>query len=132
MRITLLQPATESHLQAHRNANGHLGLGYIAAYLLQKQHTVRVLDAKNAFVPDEVLCKHVSEFRPELFGVTAMTHEIHAAAHACALVKSVSPETWTIIGGPHASALPERTLEEFASVDITVAGEGEITHVGAR
>ncbi len=127
MRITLFHPATESHLQTHRSGNGHLGLGYIAAMLLQKNHTVCVLDAKNSFVPDEVLRRHIAEVRPELFGVTAMTHEAHAAAHACVVVKAVSPETWTIIGGPHASALPERTLAEFPSVDIAVAGEGEIT-----
>jgi anaerobic magnesium-protoporphyrin IX monomethyl ester cyclase len=92
-------------------------------------HNVRVLDAKNDFVTSEVLRGHVLEFQPELFGVTAMTHEVHTAAHACALVKRVNPDIWTVIGGPHTSALPERTLEEFPAVDVTVAGEGEITMV---
>jgi radical SAM superfamily enzyme YgiQ (UPF0313 family) len=86
-----------------------------------------VLDAKNSFVTDEVLRHHVADFQPALFGVTAMTHEVHAAAHACAVVKEVYPETWTVIGGPHTSYLPERTLHEFPSIDITVAGEGELT-----
>jgi radical SAM superfamily enzyme YgiQ (UPF0313 family) len=127
MKITLLHPATESQIQTHRSGNGHLGLGYLAAYLLQRGHTVRVLDAKNDLVTDDVLCHHVREFQPGIFGVTAMTHEVHAAAHACTLVKRVSADIWTVIGGPHTSALPERTLEEFPSVDITVAGEGETT-----
>lgn len=127
MRITLLHPATESHLQTHRSGNGHLGLGYLAAHLLRKGHSVRVLDAKNSLVTDDVLRSHMRDFQPEIFGVTAMTHEVHAAARACAIVKRVSPESWTVIGGPHTSALPERTLDEFSSVDITVAGEGEIT-----
>ena len=127
MRITLLHPVTDSHLQTHRSGSGHLGLGYLAAYLLRQGHSVRVLDAKNDFVTDEVLSHHIIEFQPQLFGVTAMTHEVHAAASACAIVKRVSPETWTVIGGPHTSALPERTLEEFSSVDIAVVGEGEIT-----
>jgi len=56
-----------------------------------------------------------------------MTHEIHAAADACAIAKRVSPGLWTVVGGPHSTALPERTLEEFSSVDIAVAGEGEMT-----
>ena len=80
MRITLLHPATESHLQTHRSGNGHLGLGYIASYLLQRGHRVRVLDAKNDVVNDGVLRRHLFAFKPELFGVTAMTHEVHAAA----------------------------------------------------
>ena len=127
MRITLLHPAAESHLQTHRYGTGHLGLGYIAAVLVQAKHTVRVLDAKNSFLPDELLRRHVSEFCPDLFGTTAMTHEVHSAARACTIVKSVNPQTWTIIGGPHTSALPERTLDEFDAVDIAVAGEGEST-----
>jgi len=87
---------------------------------------VRVLDAKHDVVTDDVLREHLLEFQPDFFGVTAMTHEIHAAADACTIAKRVSPDTWTVIGGPHTTALPERTLEEFSSVDITVAGEGEI------
>jgi radical SAM superfamily enzyme YgiQ (UPF0313 family) len=129
MRITLLHPATESHLQTHRYGCGHLGLGYIAAVLLANGHQVRVLDAKNSIVTDDVLRRHVAEFQPDLFGVTAMTHEVHAAAHACAVVKPVCPGTWTIMGGPHTSYLPERTLDEFRSLDITVAGEGEMAMV---
>jgi radical SAM superfamily enzyme YgiQ (UPF0313 family) len=121
MKITLLHPVTESQVQTHRNLNGHLGLGYVAAYLLRQGHTVRVLDAKNDCVTNDVLRHHVQEFQPDIFGVTAMTHEVHAAAEACAIVKCVSPDIWTVIGGPHTTALPERTLEEFSPVDISVA-----------
>ena len=127
MRITLLHPAIKNYCQTHRSGQGHLGLGYLAAYLLQQGHAVRVLDAKNAVITDDALREHVLEFQPELFGVTAMTHEIHAASDACALVKRTSPEVWTIVGGAHTSALPERTLEEFPAFDIAVVGEGEIT-----
>ena len=76
MRVTLLHPAAESHLQTHRNGNGHLGLGYLAAYLRQKGHVVRILDAKNDCVTNEVLRHHVLEFRPEIFGVTAEMMEV--------------------------------------------------------
>ncbi len=127
MRITLLHPAIKNYSQSHRRNSGHLGLGYLAAYLVRQGHTVRVLDAKNEAVTDEVLRQHLLEFQPEIFGVTSMTHEIHTAAEACAVVKRSHPEIWTVVGGAHTSALPERTLEEFPSIDIVVAGEGEIT-----
>jgi len=127
MRITLLHPAIKNYSQSHRRNSGHLGLGYLAAYLLRQGHTVRIFDAKNQTVTDEVLRQHLLEFQPEIFGVTSMTHEIHTAAEACAVVKRSHPEIWTVVGGAHTSALPERTLEEFSSIDIVVAGEGEIT-----
>lgn len=127
MRITLLHPAIKNYSQAHRRGSGHLGLGYLAAYLLRQGHAVRVLDAKNEAVTDEALRQHLRVFQPEIFGVTSMTHEIHTAAEACGVVKRSHPEIWTVVGGAHTSALPERTLEEFPAIDIVVAGEGEIT-----
>ncbi|MGH9642642.1 MAG: B12-binding domain-containing radical SAM protein, partial [Terriglobales bacterium] len=126
MRVTLLHPANKVRIRKRRSRSGHLGLGYIAAYLLQRGHTVRVLDAENLVLTTDGLRQHLREFQPEIFGVTAMTHEVHAAAEACSVAKHVSPEVWTVVGGPHTTALPDRTLEEFPSIDIAVAGEGEI------
>ena len=127
MKITLLHPAIKNYSQTHRRGSGHLGLGYLAAYLMREGHEVRVLDAKNEPVTDEILREHVTKFQPEIFGVTSMTHEIYSAAEACAVVKKSHPEIWTVVGGAHTSALPERTLQEFAPIDIVVDGEGEIT-----
>jgi radical SAM superfamily enzyme YgiQ (UPF0313 family) len=127
MRVTLLHPDPGGKLQTHRRATGHLGLGYIAACLLQRGHDVRVLDAQNIPISDEDLVRHVAEFQPDLFGVTAMTHEVHAAAHACGLAKNANPSVLTVIGGPHTTALPERTLREFPAVDVAAIGEGEMT-----
>jgi radical SAM superfamily enzyme YgiQ (UPF0313 family) len=127
MKITLLHPSTDHVLQSHRHQTGHLGLGYIAACLLERGHEVRVLDAKNQWMTDEDIRRHIREFQPHIFGATAMTHEIHSAAEGCSLAKQVNPDILTIVGGPHASALPERTLQEFPSIDVAAMGEGEET-----
>jgi radical SAM superfamily enzyme YgiQ (UPF0313 family) len=54
-----------------------------------------------------------------------MTHEIHAAAEAGGVAKGVSRDILTVVGGPHSSALPERTLAEFPTIDVAATGEGE-------
>ena len=126
MRITLLHPANKVRIRRGRARSGHLGLGYIAAYLVQRGHTVRVLDAENVELTANGLRRHLLDFQPEIFGVTAMTHEVNTAAEACAIAKLMSPEVWTVVGGPHTTALPDRTLEEFPPIDIAVAGEGEM------
>ncbi len=127
MRITLLRLPAGGRIQAHRDGVGHLGLAYIAAVLLQEGHEVAVLDARNTALSDEDLVNHLRAFDPQVFGVTAMTHEIHAAAEACRVAKTTCPDLLTVAGGPHTSALPERTLEEFPSIDIAAVGEGERT-----
>ena len=127
MRITLFHTFSGETLQKHRFGAGHLGLGYIGACLLRDGNDVRVLDAKNESLGDDGIRRHVLAFQPDVFGATAMTHEIHAAADACGIVKGVDRGIFTVVGGPHSTALPERTLAEFPMIDAAVVGEGENT-----
>lgn len=125
-RAALVNPPVETDLQSHRN-HGHLGLAYIAACLLRDGHQVIVLDCKNEPLSDDEIGRRLADFRPDLVGITAMTHEIHRAARVCEIAHQVLPRALTMVGGPHATAMPERTLLEFAGIDIAVAGEGEET-----
>ena len=126
-RITLVNPPVLSHIQGHRLGHGHLGLGYIASSLLKAGHDVRAIDAKKEGLTADQVVARLTGWPPDLLGVTAMTHEIHSAVAVCALAKRAMPEVLTMVGGPHATALPERTIEEFAAIDIAVIGEGEHT-----
>ena len=127
MRVVLLNPRRSGVLQTHRYGVGHLGLGYVAACLLQKGHDVRVIDAQTEFLHRPVVVQRIRDYAPSMLGVTAMTHEIHEAARICAAVKALLPRCVTVVGGPHATALPERTLREFPCIDAAVIGEGELT-----
>jgi len=127
MKVTLMRLAGGGPQQSQRYSGGHLGLGYIAACLLQRGHQVRVLDGKKQTITEADVRQHIREFQPQIFGVTAMTHEIHGAARACEGVKAEAGDIVTIVGGPHTTALPERTLEEFPAVDLAAVGEGEST-----
>ncbi|MBE3099920.1 MAG: cobalamin B12-binding domain-containing protein [Planctomycetes bacterium] len=111
----------------HRHKVGHLGLGYVAACLLKEGHEVRVVDAKTQTLTHEEVLRRVLDFAPHIAGVTAMTHEICYAATLCSGIKRAIPECLTLVGGPHTTALPERTLREFPGIDVAVVGEGEIT-----
>ena len=50
---------------------------------------------------------------------------IYDANEFAGFVKNIFPDVLTVIGGPHASALPGETLEEFEYFDVSVKGEGE-------
>jgi len=43
------------------------------------------------------------------------------------LLKSVLPEVKVVIGGIHATSLPQQTLEECEEIDVVVIGEGEFS-----
>lgn len=68
----------------------------------------------------------MKDFKPDVIGITAMTHEVIQASQIASQLKKQlnSP---VIIGGPHVTALPERTLVEFPDFDYGIFGEGENT-----
>lgn len=105
----------------------HLGLAYVAAYLREKGRRVRVEDACAGQSSLADVEKLLMEEQPRVLGLTAPTVSIRDAAAVAGIAKEVSPDTATVIGGYHATAIPAGTLEEFAAFDFAVAGDGEET-----
>lgn len=104
-----------------------IGVAYMAAFLRSLGHSVSVLDyTVTEFAPAEFR-ELLRMKRPGVAGFPALTARVHDAASMAEEVKNTLPETLTVVGGPHPSALPERTLREFPSFDIAVSGEGEET-----
>ncbi len=68
----------------------------------------------------------VRQRRPRLIGLSAMTYQILQAAAVAAAIKQACPDAAVILGGAHATAIPEQTLAEFPALDGVIAGEGEI------
>lgn len=105
-----------------------LNVCYLAAALQRAGFSTSIVDM-NVADPQFDLAKYISDQRPFLAGIAAYTPFIHKAHEYAQTVKSAVPEIKTLIGGYHASALPERTLEEFPAFDFLAAGEGENTIV---
>ncbi|MFC2010975.1 B12-binding domain-containing radical SAM protein [Chloroflexota bacterium] len=102
------------------------GIGYISAYLKLNGIDCTIFDAYfNSWSEAETIEK-VVEYRPDVIGLTAMTHEIIQASQIASQLKE-RLNVHTIIGGCHVTALPERTLREFPAFDYAVYGEGEKT-----
>lgn len=126
--ILLINPPSPFRRECQdENPFPHLGLGYIAAYLRQKGFGCQPIDAKFERMDLVKLTQELKKYRPRLVGVTAMTHDVGQAAKLAKLAKELFPGVVTVLGGPHATALPEETLRQFPEFDIAVAGEGEIT-----
>lgn len=105
----------------------HIGLAYIGEYLHRHgQITPAIIDGKlGRLTPDETVDQVVA-LRPKVVGFTAMSHMIVTTARVAEAVKKRLPEVKTVLGGFHASFLPEQTLREFPVFDFIVAGEGEM------
>jgi radical SAM superfamily enzyme YgiQ (UPF0313 family) len=127
MGVVLIRPAKTEDVQQHRWGAGHLGLAYIAAVLERDGVHVEAIDGKALQLSPMDVADKYQALNGDVVGITAMTHEIHTAHEIAERVKTHKPDATVVIGGPHATALPDRTLSEFPSFDIAVAGEGEKT-----
>ena len=140
--VLLLNPAyTRYGGPAHIQVDEPLGLMALGAYLRERGHTVRLFDALRdtgyvecgdgffkAGLSDEELRRVLAAMpRPDVVGITSMfTMHSRGVHDAAAVVKRVWPDALVVVGGSHASALPEWVLED-KHIDLAVIGEGEET-----
>lgn len=107
--------------------NPPIGLAYLAAALQREGHNVEILDLNVVNLGEQELRDTVSARRYAVFGISFMTSQFGEASRLAQLLKSVAPYVPIIVGGPHASAIPERTLKEIPEADAVCMGEGEET-----
>jgi radical SAM superfamily enzyme YgiQ (UPF0313 family) len=119
MKILLVQPA-----KAEKAVGGEdfsifepLALEYLAAGVAG-DHDVRILDLR----VDPNLDSHLHDFQPEVVGITAYTVHVNTAKKLFQQIKTFNPEIFTVVGGHHATVMPEDFYTPF--IDAVVAGEG--------
>jgi len=109
------------------NLYPRIGIASIAACLQENGIEVYVIDPEAEGLDYSGVKSRISKTSPGIVGIPAYTEEVHDAAYTAKLVKEINPDIVTVIGGPHASAIPFETLKEFSVFDIAVIGEGEST-----
>lgn len=106
-----------------------LGILQLASFLKGvRGDDVRTLDLR-PYIPsrreEEALNRALDEFKPDVVGLSVLTHE-HTAAHTAAWqVRMRAPNVTILMGGPHPSMYPRRALLD-RNIDYIVCGEGEL------
>jgi anaerobic magnesium-protoporphyrin IX monomethyl ester cyclase len=124
MRMKVLLVSPKAQLLGYSklfNAADAMGLGilYVAAAARAAGHDVRV-----RLCSDAEAARLVKELAPQVVGLTAMSATYPAALAVARSVKSVAPETVTVMGGHHVTFTTADTLRE-GCIDYVVRGEGE-------
>jgi anaerobic magnesium-protoporphyrin IX monomethyl ester cyclase len=104
-----------------------LGIALLAALVRDAGVSVEVLDAEALQLDARSAAEWIVAREPRLVGLTAVTMTVHSAAETAELVKHALPETVTVLGGVHISAVPEQTMRAFTAIDVGVIGEGDVT-----
>jgi anaerobic magnesium-protoporphyrin IX monomethyl ester cyclase len=104
-----------------------LGMGYIASMLLNEGHSVKILDMEAERMEYEALPGWLASRPFDVVGIHGTTPISHFIARCVDIVKTILPNVTLILGGPHASLLPESVFENMPGVDYILRGEAEYT-----
>ncbi|XXT20162.1 radical SAM protein [Sorangium sp. So ce429] len=96
-----------------------LALEYVAAGARVLGHEVRILDLR---LHPRDLDFTLLAYRPDVVGVTGYSMHVLRNLAICKRVKELSPRCVVVVGGHHATLLPEDFFEP--QVDVVVVGEG--------
>ena len=127
MKVLLVKPRS---WKSTKGIGPPLGLGYIASFLIQAGHDVKIADLMVSQEGEEEkdLRSAVRSFKPGLVGITSNSHE-RLDAFKCAAWARQESDAKIAIGGPHISALKAADMEDLLrkrpEIDILVPYEGE-------
>lgn len=105
-----------------------LGLGYIASYLRRYGgHEVRMYEPEAQNLSSADLAAIIKAAVPDVIGLTCSTPNFTRALELAKIGRQYS-DARIVLGGVHASALPEFITEHYSAIiDYVVVGEGEAT-----
>ncbi len=128
-KILLIQPPIYKSEYTARGSEHTLsilppmGLAYIAAYLNKHGHECEIMDGMATPFSLETIADKAFSF--DIIGITAVSTFAKRVNEIIKMLKFRNVQAPIIIGGPHATVLPESCLRNGA--DYVVIGEGEIT-----
>lgn len=104
----------------------YLGIAYIATSLYNNKFDIKVIDCKLQNISFKKLFNILMVTKPNILAFSLTTPDVHKVYLFCKEIKTKIKDIKIIVGGPHPTAMPSQTLEDYEVFDIAVTGEGEI------
>ncbi len=101
-----------------------LGIGMLTAVSRGEGLDVKVFDMSFMEHPFEELRAVLSGYRPDTVGISVLTPQLADAVRTAGIVREELPDALLVVGGPHATVLPEDTLRR-TNADLVYSGEAE-------
>jgi len=121
MRILLVQPPHCPNSFVQKSAVIEpLAFEILASAI--PHHDVKILDMR---LDNIRLYEEIESFRPDVVGAGCVTAGYYECVKVLKETKSLNPEIITVVGGHHASVMPQDFAKDF--IDFIVIGEGEKT-----
>ena len=102
---------------------------YATGVLEKEGHEVKLIDAPADGLNRENCYGIARQFKPELVVVYTSTPSIYNDVKITGAIKEILPDSFTVLAGPHVSALPDETLRIDDRIDAVARHEYDMTLV---
>jgi len=102
-----------------------LGLLSLGAILRKSGYRVKIVESASRGLSFSQTIDQILQERPAYVGLSCTTASVENAAKIARAIKETRPDTRVLAGGPHITALPEKTFRRFPDFDFGILGEGE-------
>ena len=113
-------------LNVGKNFSFPLGIGYIASVLKQHGHRAWILEPEIYQMSQDEVIAYLKGKSADIVGITCATANFKGAQQLAKVIKE-RLGIFIVIGGVHASSLPEQVISNYPQFDAVVVGEGEFT-----
>ena len=128
MKIILLRPPYIIGKLSFINSQFPLNIAYLASYLKKYDfQDIEIWDYEIEQFNEGEFIARLTAAQPNIIGISCFTPTIIYGHRIEKIIKKTNSNIITVVGGAHASALPEETLRDFPNFDYLVFGEGERT-----
>ncbi|MDD5108761.1 MAG: radical SAM protein [Candidatus Omnitrophica bacterium] len=131
LKILLQEPFVPREVTYGKFAKGagtntfSYGMACLATYIKERGYDVYFLDP-NLKGMNQAEYKEFLEFNKfDVIGIGSTTLQIDYALECFKVIKSIFPRTITVLGGVHATLMPQETICASADIDYLILGEGE-------
>ena len=129
MKIALINPQSPNSRNIKQRCVPPINLMYLASSLLENGFDVKIIDANSLTHEKEEIISILKKYSPDLVGFNLCSELLKSVFDLTYLIKKELVNCKIVLGGPHASAMPLFTLQEFKYADFLLVGECDYTIV---
>lgn len=125
--VVFINPRATYFKEISQKCYPPLHLLYLSAALRRQGFAAEVIDANAFRLTDEQIRETLVGARPFLVGISVYSEILPQIRRLIDLARAACPGARIVLGGPHATAVPETTLKQFPKADVLLTGEAEET-----
>lgn len=131
MKICLAFAKIQQLKQMEIISNEHIGLGYIANSLSQKNYDYKIIVIDGHFFDYSIeeMAKRILDEKFDVIGFSVVYSNFRDTIEIIDLIKKMNPNIFVFLGGQHVSFCAKEILINNKNVDLIMCGEGEFTTI---